>query len=221
VKTIERGGKTIGYIESTLDDIELANDLMIEALGHSLDPLPRKTRQLLELLDEIVTRRCQEQAMERSDLRWTQREIREETGWSDFQVRKHLRRLATLEYVLVYRSGRGHQFLYELAYDGRSVKKDRFLLGLIDVNQLRQQQREQQRQQQRQQQDPSQKYEGGCEPPAGGFERLGERNERGSSMIRARNEQETSPSNNDASGDATKENEGSAVKPSDNGQAAA
>ena len=90
VKTIQRGREAVRYIESTLDDIDLANQLMIEALGRSLDSLPRKTRQFLELLDEMASRRCEAQAIARADLRLTQREIREETGWSDFEVRKHL-----------------------------------------------------------------------------------------------------------------------------------
>jgi hypothetical protein len=174
-KTIQHGGQTVRYIESTLGDIELANQLVIEALGRSLDPLPRRTRQLLELLDQMVTRRCIEQAMERADFRFTQREVRDHTGWSDFQVRKHLNRLASLEYVLIYRSGRGHQFVYELAYDGRTVQNDRFVLGLIDVERLRHEQQ-------------SQKYDAKCEPPSRGSERFSERTERGASPIRAPSE---------------------------------
>ena len=47
VKTTVHHGKTIEYIEVTLEDIEMANRLAHEVLGRSLDELPPQTRRLL------------------------------------------------------------------------------------------------------------------------------------------------------------------------------
>ena len=50
VKTATHSGRTIEYIEVTLEDIDTANRLAHEVLGRSLDELPPQTRRLL-LLD--------------------------------------------------------------------------------------------------------------------------------------------------------------------------
>ena len=47
VKTTLHHGKTVEYIEVTLEDIEMANRLAHEVLGRSLDELPPQTRRLL------------------------------------------------------------------------------------------------------------------------------------------------------------------------------
>ena len=125
-----------GYIVATLDDVTLANRLAGEALGQSLDDLLPQTRQLLVLIDDHITKRSREEQTSRQDLRFTQRELREAFGWSDFQIRKHLARLATLEYVLVFRTGHGNQRHYQLLYDGQGRDGSPFLLGLIDPKQL-------------------------------------------------------------------------------------
>ena len=56
-KTVEQRGKTLEYIEVTLDDIAMANRLAHEVLGRSLDELPPQTRRLLLLIDAMVDRR--------------------------------------------------------------------------------------------------------------------------------------------------------------------
>ena len=125
------------HIEATLDDIEQANRLASEVLGRSLDALMPQTRQLLVLLDDYVKQRCLTQDKPRRELRFKQREIREAFGWSDFAIRKHLARLVDLEYVLVYRTRRGNEREYELLYQGEGRDGEPFLLGLIDVSELR------------------------------------------------------------------------------------
>ncbi|MGB6044876.1 MAG: hypothetical protein WBF93_17105, partial [Pirellulales bacterium] len=100
------------YIEATLEDIQLANRLASEALGQSLDSLMPQTRQLLVLIDDYVTRCCTEQQIKRSDFHFTQRQLREAIGWSDGQLRRNLKRLIELEYVLPYRSGQRNQCEY-------------------------------------------------------------------------------------------------------------
>jgi len=107
VKTTQRRGKTIEYVEVTLDDIALANALAHEVLGRSLDELPPQTRRMLMLIEEMVAARTQVRSIAREAFRFSRRDVREATGWSDFQVKVHMRKLEDLEYLLAHRGGRG------------------------------------------------------------------------------------------------------------------
>jgi DNA primase catalytic core len=128
------------YIEATLEDIEVANMLANEVLGRSLDELSPQTRRLLLLLDAMVKEGCEAFKMRRSDFRFTRKDVRKFTHWSDFQVHTHLSRLVSLEYVAIRRGAQGSGFGYELIYDGKVQDGRPFLLGLIDVEELRKEQ---------------------------------------------------------------------------------
>ncbi|MGH8017263.1 MAG: CHC2 zinc finger domain-containing protein [Opitutaceae bacterium] len=137
VKTITHEGKSLAYVEVTRDDIAAANALAHDVLGRSLDDLPPQTRRLLGLVARMVAERCAAAKMEREDCRFTRRQVREFTGWSDSQLKTHLGRLEEMEYLLAHRGGRGQSFIYELAYDGGGENGGRFLTGLLDVTKLR------------------------------------------------------------------------------------
>jgi DNA primase catalytic core len=137
VKTVAHRGRVVEYVEVELADIELANRLAGEVLGRSLDELPPQTRRLLELLDRRVTEVSESQAIARSEVRFTRRQVREATGWRDTQLRLHLGRLAEMEYLVVHQGGRGRSFLYELIYEATTEAPERFIPGLIDVARLR------------------------------------------------------------------------------------
>lgn len=130
--------ETIDYVSVILDDIELANQLAHEVLGRSLDELAPQTRCLLMLIDEMIRECSQRLALERTDVRFSRKDVREHSGWSDFQVKIHMHKLEELEYVLVHRGGRGQTFVYELLYNGEGKQGDAFVVGLIDVEKLRQ-----------------------------------------------------------------------------------
>jgi DNA primase len=134
----EHDGERLEYVEVTLSDIEVANTLAHEALGRSLDELSPQTRRLLELVSSMVEKHCTAQAITRTDYRFSRRDVRESTSWSDFQVKMHIKKLEELEYVLVHRGGRGQSFVYELLYDGAGRDGKPFLMGLIDVAALKQ-----------------------------------------------------------------------------------
>lgn len=137
VRVAEREGERIEYVEVTLSDIETANHLAHEALGRSLDELSPQTRRLLALVSAMVDRACAEQAIGRAQHRFSRRDVREYCGWSDFQVKMHIRKLEELEYLLVHRGGRGQSFIYELLYDGSGEDGRPFLMGLIDAESLK------------------------------------------------------------------------------------
>jgi DNA primase len=137
IKSAEHDGERIEYVEVTLQDIEIANRLAHEALGRSLDELSPQTRRLLELVTGMVDGECRAQAITRCDHRFSRRDVRETTNWSDFQVKMHMKKLEELEYVLVHRGGRGQSFVYELLYDDQGRDGKPFLMGLVDVQTLR------------------------------------------------------------------------------------
>jgi DNA primase len=137
VKTHRGGEKTLEYIEATLSDIEHANRLADAVLGRSLDELPPQTRTLLHQLEAMVAEACERQQTERHEMRFSRRDVRHYTGWSDFQVRTHLGKLESLEYVLAHRGSQGQGYVYELLYSGEGEEKERFLMGLLDVGRLR------------------------------------------------------------------------------------
>jgi hypothetical protein len=137
VKTTQHHGRTVEYIEVTLDDIAMANRLAHEVLGRGLDELPPQTRRLLFLIDEMVGKECERLKMERKDFLFSRREVRQYTGWGNTQLKTHLGRLEDLEYLLVHHGGRGQSFVYELVFE-RSAGDDKPVLpGLIDVEKLR------------------------------------------------------------------------------------
>jgi DNA primase catalytic core len=137
VKVTEHNGERIEYVEVTLDDIETANKLAHEVLGRSLDELPPQTRRLLILMDDMVRERSASLKIDRHDYRFSRREVREATKWSDTQLKLHLARLTDMEYLLVHKGGRGQSFAYELLYDGQGRDGKPFLPGLLDVAQLK------------------------------------------------------------------------------------
>lgn len=136
VKSTTEAGKTIEYIEATLADIALANELAHEVLGRSLDELPPQTRRVLAEVDRFVAARAKALGAERAHVRFTRRELREATAIGDTQLRLHLERLVLLEHVLVHRDGPGGRFVYELVYDGAGRDGKPFVPGLIDVQAL-------------------------------------------------------------------------------------
>jgi len=136
-KTTVVRGQAESYIEVSFDDIELANRLADEVLGRSLDELPPQTRRLLLLLEKMVLEGCERLGVAREYFRFSQREVREYTGFGNTQVKTHLRRLEELEYIRAHRGMRGQMFSYELAYDGKGKDGSAFFHGLLDVEALR------------------------------------------------------------------------------------
>ena len=136
VKTRIERGRAVEYIEATLADIALANRLAHEVLGRSLDDMPPQTRRLLELIERMVAEKCTAAKMEKSDMRFRARTVREFTGWGHTQLHVHLTRLVELEYLIAHRADYGQGIVYELLYDGGGKDGAKFLPGLIDVEKL-------------------------------------------------------------------------------------
>jgi DNA primase len=135
-KTVTHRSQALEYIEVTLDDIATANRLAHEVLGRSLDELPPQTKRLLLLTDEMVSAECARQKMEREDFRFSRKDVRRFTKWSDSQLKRHLHRLEELEYLLVHHGGRGQTFAYELVFERQDDSGKPMLPGLIEIEKL-------------------------------------------------------------------------------------
>jgi DNA primase catalytic core len=132
--TIE--GREIEMLPVTLEDIEAANKLAPEVLGRSLDELPPQTRRLLESIKKLVRGKMETESIEQRLTLFSRRELREFTGWSEFQVRTHLERLEQMEYVSRRGGKQGSRCFHELLVDASEAAKV-WQVGLIDVEKLR------------------------------------------------------------------------------------
>jgi DNA primase len=135
-KTATHRGQTLEYIEVTKDDIAMANRLAHEVLGRSLDELPPQTRRLLLLVDEMVRQDCEQKKIERQDFRFSRKDVRAFSRWSDSQLKRHLHRLEELEYLVVHQGGRGQSMVYELVFERQQDSARPALPGLIEIEKL-------------------------------------------------------------------------------------
>jgi DNA primase catalytic core len=142
------------YIETTLSDIAIANQLATALFGQTLDELSRPSRELLKLIRKMVDglERKERQAAGRlsagsalargalaggATTTFNRRAVREFTGWSDYQVKIHIKQLEELEYLVPLSGRRGQSFCYRLAWEGEGLDGERFLPGLVSVEELR------------------------------------------------------------------------------------
>jgi hypothetical protein len=134
IKKFNHYGKETEYIEVEPQDIKEANKLISEILGTSLDELSRSSKELLKMIKQMVDEKCKELEISQKDFRFNRRDIREYTGWSDNQIKAHIRQLEELQYLLVGRGERGRLYRYELQYEGNGHKRHFF--GLTDPQKL-------------------------------------------------------------------------------------
>jgi DNA primase catalytic core len=121
------------FIEVTLDDIALANELAPEILGRSLDELPPQTRRLLGYIREVLAHGHHEAKAART---FTRKELRDHCGWSLTQVSVHLERLVALEYLALRHGRLGSAFVYEILFDLDTPEAVAHI-GLIEIAKLR------------------------------------------------------------------------------------
>ena len=127
---------TLQALPVTIEDIEAANKIAPGVLGRSLDELPPQTRRLLEKIQALVKAKMESEGLDQREATFTRRELREATGWSETQVRRHLELLEEMEY-LARRGGRqGKACLHELLVDSEEAS-GLFHIGLIDTDELR------------------------------------------------------------------------------------
>lgn len=128
------------YIETTLADIALANQLATALFGQTLDELSRPSRELLKLIRKMADGQAvpaPNGPSASAAVTFNRRAVREFTGWSDYQVKIHIKQLEDLEYLVPITGRRGQSFSYRLAWEGEGQDGERFLPGLIPIEELR------------------------------------------------------------------------------------
>jgi DNA primase catalytic core len=123
------------YIEVTLDDIAIANQLAAFLFGHSMDELSAPSRDLLGQIGRLVDGLASKSQIPRGEVEFTRRDVRESTGWSDYQIKAHIKQLEELQYLIPISGRRGQLFSYRLAWNGEEGK---FMPGLISLEELQQ-----------------------------------------------------------------------------------
>ncbi|MGI8481668.1 MAG: CHC2 zinc finger domain-containing protein [Chthoniobacterales bacterium] len=125
------------YIETTLDDIAIANELAHALFGQSLDDLSFPSRQLLGLIRAYVQQRAAETKTAPAEIEWTRRELREAIKWTEARLRLHLAELMRLEYVGATRGRFGQRYAHRLLLGADEIELDAsFVAGLKSVEQL-------------------------------------------------------------------------------------
>ena len=75
------------------------------------------------------------------EITFTRRDIREFSGWSDFQVKTHVRQLEELEYIYSLSGRKGREYVYELIYQGNGEENNdsnkKFMIGLADMKEVK------------------------------------------------------------------------------------
>ncbi len=137
IQTVEVEGEPTEYIEVTLEDIDRANRLANEVLGQSLDELARPSRMLLSSIYNMVKEISENQEVPLDEVYFTRRMIREHIGWTDWQVKTHIKQLEELEYLRVQIGSQGKRYAYVLNYQGQAEESNKCYLNLTPVAEIR------------------------------------------------------------------------------------
>ncbi len=130
VKKASKDGVSIEYVEITKEDIERVSRIAGKALARGLDELSSPSRSLFEEIRTLVHRKGEEL---RKDLppespvpepTITRKELRQATGWTEWQLRVHLQELVDMEYVAVVFGGNGRRTQYALLEDSEDAPPD-------------------------------------------------------------------------------------------------
>jgi len=134
---VNESGETCTFVETTLEDIELAGRLADHFLERSFNELPERTQVLLEQLIKGLRGLCDFQQIELWEQRFTRKEVRRWSTFGDTQLKEHLARLVDYEYLKIEAGGgKGRVIEYTLSYDPDSDQTTSTPSGLIDIKQL-------------------------------------------------------------------------------------
>jgi DNA primase len=126
------------YIETTLEDIAIANELAAELFGQPLDELSFPSRELLRLIGDYVSQRAQAENKTAGEIEWTRRELREAIQWTEARLRLHLGELVRLECIAPLSGKFGSRFRYSLLMEPAEIEAgERLAVALKSVEQLR------------------------------------------------------------------------------------
>lgn len=132
--TIKRpDGKKIEYVQATQRDIDLALELGREVFARNVDDVSPTARRLLAEIVLLVKEKYDDMKTLDPDrelfmyeVPFNRKELREETGWSETQVRRNIDQLVELGYLGRINGRQGSTFRYLLLDDGSADPEFQF-----------------------------------------------------------------------------------------------
>jgi hypothetical protein len=121
VKEHLHGDRVLRYIETTRDDIRAANAIAASVLAQSTSELSAPARALLPHIHALVKAQCAQRNIPAQDYSFTRKTLRAAIGWSDWQVRTHIRELVQLEYLRARSGAWGKEYVYEVLGDSEDT----------------------------------------------------------------------------------------------------
>lgn len=116
------------YIEADLRDYEIACKLAEDILPETLSDIKKPVSDFREKIEAYLEVQAKQQKLDKYEITFSRRAIREETGLPNHRVKDLFKELEELEYVEVERSQRGGSFLYRLV-PGKSINHTTKLLS--------------------------------------------------------------------------------------------
>lgn len=112
-RPVKRHGE-VEYVEVTRDDIDRATALARQVLVRGFDELAPPVRGMYQAAWEVFQTAADGLGVEATDVLLSRRELREATGWTDWQVRVYCQKLTELEYLEQVSGGNGRRSQYRL-----------------------------------------------------------------------------------------------------------
>jgi len=116
VKTMtdEVTGECIEYIEMLEEDWKRAEPFIDYLMKLALSGLPPQSRELLAHIERLGQERSRVLSQSSGEIRFTNRDLCQITGWSLWQVKTYIRPLIEHEYIWVRQGKKGQEYHYEL-----------------------------------------------------------------------------------------------------------
>jgi hypothetical protein len=138
--TMKRGdGTKMEYVQATQKDVDLALELGKDAFMRNIDDVSPTGRTLLRAIVELANYKYTELKQndpdtdrQLSEILFTRKEIREETGWSETQVRRNIDHLVELGYIGRINGRHGSTFRYVLLDTGEDDPTIEFRMSELE-----------------------------------------------------------------------------------------
>jgi hypothetical protein len=118
-------GIKMEYVQATQKDIDLALELAREVFARNVDDVSPTARKLLSEIVKLVKEKYDalkaddpKKELLMNEVPFNRKELREETGWSETQVRRNIDQLVELGYIGRINGRQGSTFRYLLLDDG-------------------------------------------------------------------------------------------------------
>ena len=124
----------VEFIEASVEDYQVAYDLASEVFRESLDNIPPKSRELLEIIkakNEVPESQKGDLGSDR--VNFTRNDARQWSGWPESTVRKYIKPLEEEGYLTIMEGGFGGK---PIEYDTRVDNKKQVQTGLLDPTEL-------------------------------------------------------------------------------------